>query len=149
MKFILMAITMITSLLITSCADDDFVGKRPDQDASTITVSEAVETSSLGRDVRVRGTVSSVCQEEGCWMSISDGNAFLRMTFKDESFYVPMDLKGDVVVEGVVREEVYSADDARAIGSSLGWTASQIEALEGDQRIPIMVATGVLFLKDD
>jgi len=78
-------------------------------------------------------------------MTITDGSHYLRMTFKDESFYVPLELEGDVVVEGVVREEVYDEESARAIGETVGMTPDQIEYIEGDQRIPIMVATGVLF----
>ena len=79
-------------------------------------------------------------------MSITDGDSYLRMTFTEMTTLVPMDLSGDVIVEGVVTEDVYEEDVAKAIGGSIGMTEDEIDAISGDQRIPMMTATGVLFL---
>ena len=79
-------------------------------------------------------------------MSITDGTSYLRMTFTEMTTLVPMDLSGDVIVEGVVTEDVYEEDVAKAVGGSIGMTEQEIAAISGDQRIPMMTATGVLFL---
>ena len=76
-------------------------------------------------------------------MSITDGSSYLRVTFKDEAFYVPTTLSGPVVVRGVVNESVVEQDVAQAIGGSIGLSDEAIAAIEGDQRIAMMVATGV------
>jgi hypothetical protein len=66
------------------------------------------------------------------------------MTFKDEAFTVPLTTQGDVTVGGIVQEELVDEETARTIRTSLGDPASVVEALHGDQRIPLMVTTGVM-----
>ena len=145
-SFVAIMAFSLAALFLTSCSETAYVGEAPSDDGPTLTVSEAVEPTTFGRTIRVQGTVHQVCQEEGCWMSITDGTSYLRMTFSEMTTLVPMDLAGDVIVEGVVAEEVYEADVAQAIGPSIGWTEDQIAAVDGDQRLPMMTATGVLFL---
>ena len=109
-------LTLLTlALLLSSCADKAYVGEPPTEDAPALTVSQAVDPTTFGRAVRVKGTVHSVCQEEGCWMSITDGTSYLRMVFSEPNILVPMDLSGEVIVEGVVAEEVHDEDVAKAI----------------------------------
>lgn len=96
------------------------MGKRPDRTRRALTVTEAVAPSNLGRMVTIKGSVARVCQEEGCWMEVTDGTTSLRMTFTDEAFTVPITLQGTVLVEGVVTEEI-----------------------EGETRVPRMTASGV------
>ncbi|MEM7364534.1 MAG: DUF4920 domain-containing protein [Pseudomonadota bacterium] len=40
----------------------------------------------------VTGTVTKVCQKEGCWMALVDGEHYARVTFKDYAFFVPTDI---------------------------------------------------------
>lgn len=88
-----------------------------------ISVSDATKPENLGRVITIRGIVGSVCQDEGCWVTITDGSAEIKMRFTDGSLGVPMDLRGEVLAEGVVRENIV-----------------------GSARVPEMSATGVLFL---
>lgn len=48
----------------------------------------------LGKTIVTKGTVGSVCQHMGCWMTLSDenGEAFIRMA--GHAFMVPKDSKG-------------------------------------------------------
>ena len=48
----------------------------------------------LGKTIVTKGTVGSVCQHMGCWMTLSDenGEAFIRMA--GHAFMVPKDAKG-------------------------------------------------------
>jgi hypothetical protein len=139
-------LALCLSVILLGCAEEDHVGKRPDAAAPVLTVSQALDPMQFGRSIRVQGRVSEVCQEEGCWMTITDGSAFLRMSFKDEAFYVPMELHGEVIVEGTIREEVFEQESARALASTIGRSHDEIDAMLGDQRLPIMTSTGVLFL---
>ena len=145
--YLTLALTaLLLSLVLPSCSEKAAVGTPPSEDGPIVTVSEALNPTTFGRTLRVKGTVHRVCQEEGCWMSITDGDSYLRMTFTEMTTLVPMDLSGDVIVEGVVTEDVYEEDVAKAIGGSIGMTEDEIDAISGDQRIPMMTATGVLFL---
>lgn len=100
------------------------MGKQPDPSRPPITVSEAIAPSNHGRTITIKGTVARVCQEEGCWMEITDGVASVRMTFRDEAFTVPVGLQGQVLVEGVIREEI---EDGRRVPRM---TTDGVEVLE-------------------
>lgn len=131
--------------LVSGCSKDNFRGNRPDETQNALTVSQAVDPVNYGRTIRVKGAIDAICQEEGCWMVISDGSKKLRISFKDEAFTVPMKLQGQVLVEGIVKEELLAEDVAKAIGPTIGKSDAEIAAMSGDQRIPLMTATGVLF----
>gem|GEM_PF-481029 len=134
-------------LAFTSCRKNTIVGERPDTNKSVITVSQALEASSYDRVVTVKGTIKSVCQDEGCWMTITDGQRTMRMTFKDEAFRVGLKASGDVLVTGIVHEEIVSEEVAKAIGPSIGLSEGSVRQLTGDQRWPLMTTSGVEFLQ--
>ena len=49
----------------------------------------------LGKEVRVVGEVTNVCQAKGCWMVLrAEGGEAVRITMKDHSFSVRKDLAG-------------------------------------------------------
>lgn len=114
---------MLFSGLVLGCSKPDHIGIKPDTTQAVISVSDATKPANIGRIIAIRGTVGSVCQDEGCWVTITDGSAEIKMRFTDASLGVPMDLHGEVLAEGVVRENIV-----------------------GSARVPEMSATGVLFL---
>ena len=136
----------LLTIFLSSCAEDNFVGERPVDSGKVLTVTEAVQPQQLGRAIRVRGTVRAVCQDEGCWMTITDGTSYLRMTFLNEKFTVSMELDGNVIVEGTIYEEIYEKEAAQAVSETIGYTPDEVEMIDGDHRLPIMTTTGVLFL---
>lgn len=138
MTFLLAAL-----LFLPACSSKRVLGVEPDT-GTMITVSEALDARSYGRTVTVKGTVAKVCQEEGCWMVITDGTKSVRMTFKNESFTVPLTLHGDVVVGGVVQEELVDEETARTVAASMGMTDSVVASMHGDQRIPLMMTSGII-----
>lgn len=79
-------------------------------------------------------------------MVITDGSSRLRISFVDGAFTVPLDAAGTVLVEGVVAEELLDAESARAVASSLGASVAEVNAIVGDRRVPLMVASGVTFV---
>ena len=57
----------------------------------------------LGNKVQVIGPIHRVCTKKGCWMSLKDGDASLRVTFKDYRFFMPTSLgEGTITVLKVV-----------------------------------------------
>ncbi|HCN05661.1 MAG TPA: hypothetical protein DIS79_08570 [Bacteroidetes bacterium] len=138
-------VVVLVSLLVVSCSDDRILGKSPNENGPVLSVTEALRQENLDRTIVVRGTIALVCQDEGCWMSITDGQRRLRMTFEDEAFTVPISATGSVIVEGVIHEELVDAASAQAMGPSIG-ADSVTTRVDGDQRIPLMTARGVKFL---
>ena len=137
---------IVVLLLLTACGKPDSIGNRPSESAPPLTVTQAMQPANMGRHINVRGKVVEVCQEEGCWMVITDGSKKLRMTFKDESFTVPMNLHGEVLVQGVISDEIYEEDAAKSVAESIDYPKATIDAMSGDQRLPVMTSDGVTFL---
>ncbi len=62
-----------------------------------------------GKTLIVEGKIARVCQAKGCWMEITEkeGEAGMRITFKDYGFFVPIDSSGKKVkAEGKVELKV-------------------------------------------
>jgi hypothetical protein len=57
-------------------------------------------------DVLVESTVAKVCEELGCWIALESTSSQLRVTFKDEAFFVPATLIGKtVLVQGKLTKD--------------------------------------------
>jgi hypothetical protein len=77
-----------------------------------------------GKAIKVSGTIGTVCQAKGCWMSLAGTRpgATARVTFKDYAFFAPKDAKGaQATLEGTIEvkhlsegERAHLAEDARA-----------------------------------
>jgi hypothetical protein len=77
----------------------DFVGAR----SADITEVMSSPRTFAGKRVRVRGFVTDVCKNSGCWLVVSDGERQMKVTIKNHAFSVPADIQGErVIVEGVV-----------------------------------------------
>ena len=48
----------------------------------------------VGQSVRVEARVSQVCQKKGCFFIAAEGDAVVRVSFVDYSFFVPTDISG-------------------------------------------------------
>lgn len=53
---------------------------------------------------KVSGRITEVCQKEGCWMVLADGERFARVAMADHAFAVPKDAQGRALVYGTLRE---------------------------------------------
>ena len=108
---------MISLLLGCSAERSEFAnphsyGGEVSQDHSTrISTILARPAEFEGKTVVVEGVTGSVCENRGCWMYIEDGDARMRVTFKDYSFFVPIGSEGKRVrAEGIVSSSVVSKE---------------------------------------
>lgn len=93
-----------------------------------------------GKALRTEGTVSAVCAQKGCWMTLGDGA--VRVTFKDYAFFVPKDIAGStVVVEGTFKVETIPEATAKHYASET--KGGKPDAIKGDQKQLTFEATGV------
>ena len=138
---------LLFAFLLPSCTDNQVVGQKPDSDRAILAVTDALHPSNFDRVITVKGVIKAVCQDEGCWMTITDGKTTLRMTFKDEAFRVGLKSTGNVLVTGIIHEEIVSEEAAHAIGPTMGMSDKSLQQLSGDQRWPLMTANGVEFLQ--
>jgi hypothetical protein len=93
--------------------------------------------------VKIRGTVKDVCQAQGCWLVLTDGEREMRVHMKDHAFAVPKDLAGKtVVVEGVVETKTINEAQARHFAEE---SKSGVDpaSIKGDQTVVRVIASGV------
>jgi hypothetical protein len=96
-----------------------------------------------GKTVKLIGKIADVCQREGCWLVLSDGERTIRIKMKDHKFVVPKDSGNKVAtVEGVIEKQELSEEMARHYAEE---SAGKVDpsTIKGPQIVVGMVATGV------
>lgn len=69
-----------------------------------------------GKKVRVRGIVTEVCEERGCWIKIGADRKEILFKVEDGVISFPMSAKGSTVVaEGTVSKRVLSVEQQKAL----------------------------------
>lgn len=99
---------------------------------------------------KVRGTVTSVCQQKGCWIKItSEGTEQqdMMVKFKDYAFFMPKDIAGrEVVLQGVAYREVTSVEELRHYAEDAGKSAEEIQKITKPKEELKFMAAGVVLL---
>ncbi len=98
--------------------------------------------------VLIRGRITDVCQRKGCWTVVADGEATLRIRFKDYGFFVPKDIRGQfALAEGEVRVETQTQEMARHFASES--SGADPAAIVGPQRVVAFTATGLRLVESE
>lgn len=95
------------------------------------------------KPVVVEGVIEKSCTAMGCWMELAPekGQAAVRVTFKNESFFIPLTAKGmNVRAEGVTEVKKLSKDEADHLA---GEGATLVRNADGTADEVSFVATGV------
>jgi Domain of unknown function (DUF4920) len=91
------------ALLPTFTAAETRSFGKPLQGLPLTTLEAVLAKPEAGKAVRLEGTVGTVCQNKGCWLSLKQGGRAVHVTFEGYSFFVPKDSAGQpVVLEGKV-----------------------------------------------
>lgn len=157
---LLTAIFLVSLSLVLSLASGCDTDQPRQADSSwdsfgqAITSDSAVEASELmqmikGGDtvrVKVRATVSDVCQKKGCWLTVGvTPDHSMRVSFYDYSFFVPKDATGrTAILEGVAFYETTSVEDLRHYAEDAGASPDDIAAIDEAAHELVFEARGVL-----
>lgn len=95
---------ILTCLIIAGCTRQSVYGIQPDE-VRVVSVTYASSPRNVGLLVTVRGQVTDVCKEEGCWLVITDDTSSLKVAFRNKSVHVPTDLSGVVLVQGTISHD--------------------------------------------
>lgn len=72
-------------------------------------------------DVIFSARIGKVCQKKGCFFIARDGDAVVRVTFKDYSFFIPTDAGGKrAVFQGTLHRETVTEAAAQHYAEDLG-----------------------------
>ncbi len=97
---------------------------------------------------KVKGKVTEVCQEKGCWMKLEKGNGETVMVkFKDYGFFMPKDIVGkEVVLEGEATVKEVSVKQQQHYAKDAGKSEEEIKKIKKAKKELQFVAKGVLVL---
>jgi hypothetical protein len=136
------------SLVLSACASS---GAR-DSYGSGVPRGEAIAATTVlhhpelydGKTVVLEGTVAEVCPIKGCWMTMTEGDRSMRVTFKDYGFFVPKDCAGRTArVHGLVAVRDVPVDEARHYLEDAG-RHDEAAKITAPVRQLTMVADGVV-----
>ncbi len=102
-----------------------------------------------GETVVVEGTISKICQQKGCWMTLENeaGETFRVAVPKDEAgdyvFTFPMDATGATArLAGTFTLEEESVETLRHLAEDEGQSPEAIDAITAPQRTYVLTASG-------
>ncbi|MDA7706233.1 MAG: DUF4920 domain-containing protein [Flavobacteriaceae bacterium] len=94
---------------------------------------------------KVQGTIKEVCTKKGCWMTLDLGDEKdLMVRFKDYGFFMPLEAKGDVIINGFATISETSVEDLKHYAEDAGATELEIEAIIAPKLTYSFEADGVL-----
>lgn len=103
-------------------------------------------------NVKVVGTVETVCQMKGCWMTIvsqDESTPTMTVKFKDYGFFVPKDISGKkVIMKGQAYKEVTPVDELRHFAEDAGKSKEEIAAITKPKEEFKFMASGVILLNE-
>jgi hypothetical protein len=103
-----------------------------------------------GKDIKLTGQVSGVCQNKGCWMTIGTGEpggTTVRVRFKDYAFFVPKDCMGKTaVVQGHFKLTTLSVAEAQHYADDAAKAGAAPTKVTAPQATLALMATGVELL---
>ena len=108
--------------------------------ATPLTVALRQFSPGVAQPQKLSGRVGQVCQAEGCWMMLTDGDAAVRVKFAEHTFVIPKDAQGEAVAFGTLEQIEMSAAHAQHMAEDAGKSGAKITTPQKEYR---MLATSV------
>lgn len=127
----------------SSGAQGQSVFGQPMPAGPAISIVEAVDNNQkyLAGSHKISGRIAKVCQSEGCWMVLSDGEKSARVMFTDHAFVIPTDTQGAAEVYGTLSVKIVDEKTARHLAEDARQDPSKVV---GDLREVRISATSVV-----
>jgi hypothetical protein len=98
-------------------------------------------------EVKIQGTVVEVCQAEGCWLRIKNGDSKIMVRMKDHKWFVPTALNGKtIILEGIAEIKETSVAQLKHYAEDAGKNQAEIDAIKEPKREVLVNAKGILVL---
>ena len=131
---------------ILACSQKTEFGE-PVSESEAITTDQLVERldTELSFDVTVNGVISDACRSEGCWLEISSsGGIPVFVTYKNEAFTLPLEIKGkSVIIKGRAFVDSTTVEEQRVEAKEEGMSEAEIMAIQETIYSLALEATGV------
>lgn len=98
-------------------------------------------------DVKVEGVVVEVCQAEGCWLRMKNGNDKIMVRMKDHKWFVPTALNGKtIILEGFAEIKETSVAQLKHYAEDAGKSKEEIDAIKAPKREVLINARGIVVI---
>jgi hypothetical protein len=98
-------------------------------------------------DVKIKGKVTEVCQEMGCWIKVQSTNGEMTVRMKDHKFFVPAILHGkNIIIDGTAEEKVTSVETLKDMASDAGKSKEEVAKIKEPKKEIVIQAKGILVL---
>lgn len=131
--------------------DGILYGKDYDATMPVVTFGDLMKNTEAnnGQTILVKGNVTEVCQEMGCWMMMSDGTNSARVKTLHK-FFLPKDIAGsNAIVIGTFKVAEISEDEARHYLEESKNPTMKPEDLKGPQKVYEIEALGIKILNPE
>jgi len=126
-----------------------FGAKTTPDDAISVEQLAAIMKSREGKktEVKLKGTVTTVCEAMGCWLKVKSADGDLMVRMKDHSFFVPLALNGkEIVIDGIAEEKQTSVAQLKHYAEDANKSKEEIDAIKEPKSELTITAKGVLVL---
>lgn len=108
---------------VASDATSETFGEALPADADARPLAAVLEDADklAGQPVVISARIGKVCQKKGCFFIARDGDAVVRVTFKDYGFFIPTDSGGKrATFAGVIERQTVTEEQAEHFAQDLG-----------------------------
>ena len=147
MKRIFCLVFIVGCFTLAGSAQSKAYGKKFDE-KKAITMAELSQkmTDKIELSTTVKAKVSSVCQAEGCWMKVDNGNGTTMMVrMKDHKFVLPKNVAGKMAVfTGKATVKTTSVEMLKHYAEDEGKSAAYTATIKEPKTELAFDATGVV-----
>ena len=99
------------------------------------------------KDVKIKGEVVQVCEAEGCWLRMKNGDETIMVRMKDHKFFVPTVMKGKtIVVQGAAQVKETSVAQLKHYAEDAGKSKEEIAKIKAPKKEVVLNADGIVVL---
>ncbi len=100
-----------------------------------VSIGSAIKSfKAKGKPQRISGEITKVCQKEGCWMVIAEGDQFARVMTK-HNFVFPVDVRGNATVYGALDKKEMDLAQAKHMAEDAGKDPKTVTSATHEFRI--------------
>lgn len=148
---LIICLFMILSF-VTACGKSE-VKIPSDKFGEGVTIEDVVSMDDIlknssqydGKELVVESRIKTVCQARGCWMEVESGTLPMRISFENDSFFIPKEsARKKVRIQGELKIKEISEEVARNYLKDAGRSNEEVQKLSGPQKLLTMVASGLI-----
>lgn len=158
MKKILTLVVFTVIVAIGNAQPPDVPAEKGAKFGAEVTADKAVSVEEMVKnldakegekkmEVKIQGVVVEVCQAEGCWLRMKNGNDKIMVRMKDHKWFVPTALNGKtIILEGVAEIKETSVAQLKHYAEDGGKSQAEIDAIKEPKKEVLVNAKGILVI---